>query len=203
MFDKERFIQQCMAAVVEGPSAIREIVAEAVFDRAGIVAEFGEPVHAAITPLYNGPDLTINHFVWAPYMNLMPHNHQMFSVVGIYWGREDNVFWRRTPTSIEAAGAESLGAGDVAVLDRDVDGVDHEHRGEADADDHREGDERRTHESESEGQDQEAGTAADDEAQQRPLGGHEGEGEGPDQLFGPDDREDLVEAGVIDWSHRR
>lgn len=120
MFDKDRFIQQCMAAVVEGPSAIREIVAEAVSDRAGIMAAFGEPVHAGITPLYNGRDLTINRFVWAPYMNLMPHNHQMFSVVGIYWGREDNVLWTRTATSIKAVGAESLGAGDVAVLDRDV-----------------------------------------------------------------------------------
>lgn len=50
-------------------------------------------------------------------MSLMPHNHQMFSVVGIYSGREDNIFWRRTETSIEAAGAKSLGAGDVVALD--------------------------------------------------------------------------------------
>jgi len=53
-------------------------------------------------------------------MSLMPHNHQMFSVIGIYSGREDNVFWRRTGTSIEAAGAKSLGVGDVASLGRDI-----------------------------------------------------------------------------------
>jgi predicted metal-dependent enzyme (double-stranded beta helix superfamily) len=120
MFDKDRFIQECMDAVAEGPSLVREIVAKAVSDRAGVIAAFGEPQHAGITPLYNSPELTIINFVWAPCMSLMPHNHQMFSVVGIYLGREDNVFWRRTATSIEAAGAKSLGVGDVSILGRDV-----------------------------------------------------------------------------------
>jgi len=44
----------------------------------------------------------------------------MFSVVGIYSGREDNVFWRRTEGTLEAAGAKSLGEGDVATLGRDI-----------------------------------------------------------------------------------
>jgi len=44
----------------------------------------------------------------------------MFSVVGIYSGREDNIFWRRTETSIEAAGAKSLGTGDVVTLDKTI-----------------------------------------------------------------------------------
>jgi predicted metal-dependent enzyme (double-stranded beta helix superfamily) len=44
----------------------------------------------------------------------------MFAVIGIYSGREDNVFWRRTETTIEATGARSLGTGDVAKLGRDI-----------------------------------------------------------------------------------
>jgi predicted metal-dependent enzyme (double-stranded beta helix superfamily) len=120
MFDKDRFIQRCIEAAGEDPSAIREIVEEAVSDPAGIVAALGEPGRAGITPLYIAPDLTVIHFVWAPCMSLMPHNHQMFSVVGVYSGREDNVLWRRTPTSIRAAGATSLGSGDVTVLGKDV-----------------------------------------------------------------------------------
>lgn len=120
MFEKERFIQACICAVPEGQAAIRELVAEAVSDRARMMAALGPPEHAGLTPLYRSPELTIIKFVWAPCMSLMPHNHQMFSVVGIYAGREDNVFWRRTPNSIEAAGARSLGAGDVVVLDRDI-----------------------------------------------------------------------------------
>ncbi|MFC3110574.1 hypothetical protein ACFOFO_21875 [Undibacterium arcticum] len=120
MFDKDRFIQDCMTAVAEGQGAIREVVVEAVADSVGMMSELGEPEHAGITPIYRSPDLTIINFVWAPCMCLMPHNHQMFSVVGIYAGREDNIFWRRTEATIEAAGAKSLGVGDVATLGRDI-----------------------------------------------------------------------------------
>jgi predicted metal-dependent enzyme (double-stranded beta helix superfamily) len=120
MFDKERFIQDCANAVPEGQEAIRELVAEAVSDGARMMTELGAPEHAGLTSLFRSKELTIIKFVWAPCMSLMPHNHQMFSVVGIYSGREDNVFWRRSAASIEAASAKSLGAGDVVVLDRDI-----------------------------------------------------------------------------------
>jgi predicted metal-dependent enzyme (double-stranded beta helix superfamily) len=54
----------------------------------------------------------------------MPHNHLMWAVIGIYTGREDNIFWRRLPGQdggrIEAAGAKSLGARDVEPLGRDI-----------------------------------------------------------------------------------
>jgi predicted metal-dependent enzyme (double-stranded beta helix superfamily) len=120
MFSKDRFIQDCRTAVLEGPGAIREIVEEAVSDGARVMAELGEPGHAGITTLYRAHDLTILQFTWAPYMVLMPHNHQMFAVIGIYSGREDNIFWRRKEMTIEAASARSLGAGDVVALGRDT-----------------------------------------------------------------------------------
>ncbi|HEX5362641.1 MAG TPA: hypothetical protein VFW59_00065 [Gallionella sp.] len=120
MFNKEHFIEDCINSVAEGQGAIREVVAEAVSDSVRVMSELGEPEHAGITPIYRSRDLTIINFVWAPYMILMPHNHQMFSVVGIYSGREDNVFWRRTATTIDAVGAKSLGVGDVAALGHDI-----------------------------------------------------------------------------------
>lgn len=120
MFNKDHFIQDCVEAVAEGQEAIREIVAEAISDSGRIMSELGEPEHAGMTPLYTAPDLTILNFAWAPCMSLMPHNHQMFSVVGIYSGREDNMFWRRKGSTIEAAGARSLGVGDITTLGRDV-----------------------------------------------------------------------------------
>ena len=120
MFERDRFIQDCIDAVADGQAAVREIVTEAVADPAGIVAELGQPGHAGITPIYRSPELTIINFVWAPCMSLMPHNHQMFAVIGIYSGREDNIFWRRTESSIEAAGAKSLGPGEVATLGRNI-----------------------------------------------------------------------------------
>lgn len=120
MFDKDRFVEDCINAVAEGQEAIREVMARAISEPAGVMSELGEPQHAGITPLYKSPSLTIINFVWAPCMSLMPHNHQMFSVVGIYSGREDNIFWRRTPTALEATGAQSLGTRDIATLDRDA-----------------------------------------------------------------------------------
>jgi predicted metal-dependent enzyme (double-stranded beta helix superfamily) len=120
MFDKQRFIEDCIRAGADGPAAIREVVQEALSDRERLRAQMGEPEHAGVTAIYRSPDLTILNFVWAPYMTLMPHNHQMFSVIGIYWGREDNVFWRRTHGSIRPAGATSLGVGETAMLVQDV-----------------------------------------------------------------------------------
>lgn len=120
MFSKNRFIQDCKASAAEGQEAIREIVEKAVRNSARVMAELGEPEHAGITTLYRAHDLTILQFTWAPYMALMPHNHQMFAVIGIYSGREDNIFWRRKEKTIEAASARSLGIGDVVALGRDT-----------------------------------------------------------------------------------
>jgi len=41
---------------------------------------------------------------------LLPHNHQMWAIIGLYTGREDNIFWRRVPeaTPVEAAGSASV-----------------------------------------------------------------------------------------------
>jgi predicted metal-dependent enzyme (double-stranded beta helix superfamily) len=99
---------------------VRDVVNAAVSDSSGVMAALGEPQHAGITPLHRSPELTVLNFAWAPCMSLMPHNHQMFAVIGIYSGREDNVFWRRTESSIEAAGAKSLGVGDVATLGSNI-----------------------------------------------------------------------------------
>jgi predicted metal-dependent enzyme (double-stranded beta helix superfamily) len=46
------------------------------------------------------------------------------AVIGIYTGREDNIFWRRLPGEaggkIEVAGAKSLGQRDAEPLGRDI-----------------------------------------------------------------------------------
>ena len=121
-FDIEKFIEACRVAVAtaDAEHAVRELVAEAVSDSAHVASAVGDPEHAGIQTLYRASDLTVINFTWAPWMCLKPHNHNMWSVVGVFAGREDNVFWRRTERSIEAAGARSLGTGDVAPLGRDI-----------------------------------------------------------------------------------
>ncbi|MDP6874542.1 MAG: hypothetical protein QF521_13520 [Alphaproteobacteria bacterium] len=124
MFDKDRFIEDCKAAVGQGQRAIRDVVLRAVADPAAVIAELGEPDTAGVYPLYQADDLTVINFVWAPYMTLLPHNHHMFAVIGLYGGREDNVFWRRLEAedgpALEAAGAESMGPGQAATLGPEI-----------------------------------------------------------------------------------
>lgn len=122
MFDLQRFLEACGAAVAaaDGAQAVRELVAEAVSDPAALAAALGEPEQAGIQPLHRAANLTVLHFTWAPWMSLKPHNHTMWSVVGLYSGREDNVFWRRAEGRIEAHGARTLGPGDTTLLGAEV-----------------------------------------------------------------------------------
>jgi len=122
MFTIDRFVEACRAAVSasDPEKGVRELVAEAVADPASVARELRAPEHAGFEALYRASDLTILSFAWAPWMCFKPHNHCMWSVVGIFSGREDNVFWRRGADGIEAAGARSLGVRDVTVLGRDI-----------------------------------------------------------------------------------
>ncbi len=126
MFDIDRFIEDCRAAAAEDAThkAAREVVARAMADPAAVIAAFGEPRESAVHKLYADDSVTIANVVWAPWMTIMPHNHEMWAVIGIYSGREDNVFWRRVPDArdgrVEAAGARALCVGDVAPLGPDI-----------------------------------------------------------------------------------
>jgi predicted metal-dependent enzyme (double-stranded beta helix superfamily) len=127
MFDLERFIADCRAALSEGTAhrAVREVVARAVSDPPAVIKALGEPKRAGMTSLYSAGDLTIVDFHWGPSMTLMPHDHRMWGVIGVYTGREDNIFWRRIETDgggtrVEAAGARAICAKDVEPLGRDI-----------------------------------------------------------------------------------
>ena len=121
-FDRDRFVDDCTAALGESDpqAAIQEHLARAVMDHASVLAAMGEPCEAGLDVLVSGPQLTIFAAKWAPRMALSPHNHAMWALIGIYTGREDNIFWKRTAHGLKAGGASSLSVGDVASLPRDV-----------------------------------------------------------------------------------
>ncbi|HXG02263.1 MAG TPA: hypothetical protein VNO23_02455 [Candidatus Binatia bacterium] len=126
MFDLDRLIEDCRAALTgpAGHAAVREIVARTVSEPRALLAALGAPERSAIQTLHRSPELTILNVVWAPRMTIMPHDHRMWAVIGIYTGREDNLFWRRVPGGaggrIEAAGARALGERDAMPLGRDI-----------------------------------------------------------------------------------
>jgi len=121
-FDRERFVEECVAASreLEAQAAVREVLAHAVSDSDHVLAGLGTPQRAGLDVLLRSPTLTIFAAHWAPRMSLPAHDHRMWALIGLYTGREDNIFWRRTAGGIEAETAAVLFPGDVKTLPADV-----------------------------------------------------------------------------------
>ena len=126
MFDKEQFIADCRAAL-DGERAARnvqEIVARAVSEPADLMRGLGEPSQGGIQCVHRSAELTIINVIWPVGQIVMPHNHTLWAVIGVYTGREDNILWRRVPDAtngaLEAAGAKTLGERDTIAFGADV-----------------------------------------------------------------------------------
>jgi predicted metal-dependent enzyme (double-stranded beta helix superfamily) len=125
MFDLDQFVADCRDALTQDESfaAVREVVARAVSDPSALIETLGEPMRGQIQRLHHSTELTVLNVIWAPKMTIFPHNHNMAAVIGIYAGREDNLFWRRLRTEshrVEAAGAKALSEKDAALLGPDI-----------------------------------------------------------------------------------
>lgn len=122
MFQTERFIEECRAALNDSnaQAAIQELVARAVSDPAQIVRALGEPKRAGVETLYRANDLTILNLCWGPRMVFKPHDHRMWAVIGIYGGREQNIFYRRGGTGLTQHGTKDLMAKDTIPLGRSI-----------------------------------------------------------------------------------
>jgi predicted metal-dependent enzyme (double-stranded beta helix superfamily) len=125
MFDTDRFIADCRkAGGAGGPSGVLEVVSAAVTAPGEILHALGEPRRAGVNVLYRSAELTIFNLIWGPQMCQLPHDHRMWAVIGIYTGREDNIFWRRPAGDpagrIEAAGAKALSEREAVPLGPDI-----------------------------------------------------------------------------------
>ena len=124
-FELEQFVADCRSALAADPShkLVLEVVARAVSDPAAVLKGLGEPKRAEIQKLYHSDTLTVLNVIWAPKMTIMPHDHRMWAVIGVYSGREDNIFWRRLSREggkLEAAGAKALSTGEAQPLGHNI-----------------------------------------------------------------------------------
>jgi predicted metal-dependent enzyme (double-stranded beta helix superfamily) len=125
-FNKEQFISSCLHALrSDNPQQlIAEKLSELVTSPLSIVETLGKPERATIEKIYVSPELTIIHVVWPPKAKFLPHNHNTWSVIGVYYGREENIFWRRiegnSDGKIEAMETKSIACGEVVTLGSDV-----------------------------------------------------------------------------------
>ncbi len=120
--DIDRFVADCVTASeeTEAQAAVNEVLARAVSTPDEVLAALGDPDKAGLNVLLSSPSLTIFSAAWTPQMNLMPHDHLMWANIGIYTGREDNIFWKRTSDGIKASGADVLFVKDTAMLPEDA-----------------------------------------------------------------------------------
>jgi predicted metal-dependent enzyme (double-stranded beta helix superfamily) len=118
MFDREQFVEECRAALAESDAqgAINAIVKKAVSAPGEILSALGEPQLAGADTIYKSPDLTILNIMWGPQMDIHPHNHEMWAVIGIYSGREDNKFFRRSEDGLTQHGVKELHVKDTVSL---------------------------------------------------------------------------------------
>jgi predicted metal-dependent enzyme (double-stranded beta helix superfamily) len=124
MFDVDDFVVRCQdaRAETEPRRAIREVLERALATPTE-VADALAPTEAGFTLLHHAPDLTVLHVVWAPRMDIYPHDHRMWAAIGIYAGAEDNAFYRRSgpgERTLVESGGKRLAIGDTVVLGDDT-----------------------------------------------------------------------------------
>jgi predicted metal-dependent enzyme (double-stranded beta helix superfamily) len=122
MLDLDRFMADCREALAErSPQlAVRELMARAVSDPAAVEAALGAPRRAGLGVLYRSAELTVLNVVWTPGLSLYPHNHQMWTAIGLYAGREENRFFRREGGGLAPAGAMRLDPGSANAFGPEV-----------------------------------------------------------------------------------
>jgi predicted metal-dependent enzyme (double-stranded beta helix superfamily) len=116
----DELVAACVDAMSEADprEEVREILAGSV-GKGWLTDKLKSP-SAGLKVLYRSSNLTVLNVIWPPLMSLFPHDHRMWAAIGIYGGREDNAFFRRSGTSLVASGGKELQDGAVQLLGDDV-----------------------------------------------------------------------------------
>src|SRR5439155_11293394 len=98
---------------------VRQILTRPLEKPAAVQGALGKDL-GGLDFLYDSPELTVLNAIWAPGMKLYPHDHQLWAVIGIYGGVEDNTLYRRGPEHIVPAGGREIRESDVLALGADA-----------------------------------------------------------------------------------
>jgi predicted metal-dependent enzyme (double-stranded beta helix superfamily) len=118
MFDLDAFLADLARCTTETDvrHAAKEVVSRAL-QAPDAVAGAIAPTLGGISMLYHDPALTVINVGWAPGMRVMPHDHRMWAIIGIYAGIEDNQFYaRRAGGELVETTGRRLETGDVCTL---------------------------------------------------------------------------------------
>src|SRR5262249_10270895 len=71
---------------------------------------------SGIEVMHRSHQLTILNVTLPPRMRGHPHDHNMWAIVGLYEGQEDNSFFRRSDRGLAPVNARSVMPGEVILL---------------------------------------------------------------------------------------
>ena len=89
----------------DAQAAVRDVLARAVRQPSAVLARLGAMDSAGLDVMHRSATLTIFAAHWAPQMSLPAHDHRMWALIGLYAGREDNIYWSRTAGGLRARSA--------------------------------------------------------------------------------------------------
>ena len=122
VFDLDSFLAELIDCATERDPrhATKEVVEKAMAAPRAVVDAISLST-GGISMLHHSPELTVINVAWAPGMQVMPHDHRMWAIIGIYAGAEDNQFFTRGDDGelVERAGRR-LDTGEVCVLGSDT-----------------------------------------------------------------------------------
>lgn len=117
-FELQTFIDRCQTAsgAADASAQLEQLLREAVQDPEGMASALsGYSGTANLEDLivFRSDKLTLMHVVAPPGFTAAPHNHNLWSVVAVYDGQEDNHYFERQGDSLAETGAVSVVAPDV------------------------------------------------------------------------------------------
>ena len=121
MFELLEFTTACKRVVANGPKAILELMQDTLQDLESVKKATAELSAASpIALLHEAEDLLIANIALEALTDSPAHNHTMWAVIGIYQGREDNVFFERRNDTLSEKNRRAVHAGEAIVLGPEV-----------------------------------------------------------------------------------
>jgi predicted metal-dependent enzyme (double-stranded beta helix superfamily) len=119
--DVEGLVADIVAAANEDRPhlAVRDVLDRAMSDPSALAAAM-PCTRAELVPLHVSPVVSVFKAIWAPGMAVPPHDHRMWGAIGVFGGREDNAFFRRSGEALSATGGRTLTVGDVLLMGDDL-----------------------------------------------------------------------------------
>jgi predicted metal-dependent enzyme (double-stranded beta helix superfamily) len=122
MIDQSAFVAACRAALRSDPllPALGAVVQAAVRDPAQLQELIPAQPVLRVSVWTDEPGLCVAVLISPPGFTFPPHEHLMPSVVGVFSGVEENIYYRRSGRGLVEIGRRRVDAGQAVAHDEDV-----------------------------------------------------------------------------------